>query len=197
MLQLHLLRCNLLYLRMHPLPVLYKGTGIDEPLTARDTLVWLLSGVDTSMDNQRGVPLELFVAKLALKVLLIRVDQRMAIEAVLVDERFQTDLALVGRSIQVLRLVILESEFLLELLTTVRANVEVLVLAMGIVLVLAKFRLSGEFLAALVTLEQFQCQLVNFRQMLEQHVIQAEFLVANRASVIIGIFLVDWHRLFL
>lgn len=137
------------------------------------------------------------MAELALEVLLIRVNQCMAIEAVLVDERFQTDLALVGRSIQVLRFMILESELLLELLTTVGANVEVLVLAMGVVLVLAEFRLSGEFLATLIALEQFQSQLMNFRQMFEQHVIQAEFLVTNLTSVVIGIFLVHLYRLLL
>lgn len=104
---------------MHPLPVLDQSAGIDKPLAARDTFVRFLTGVDPSVDDQGSVPLEGFVAKFALKVLLIRVDQRVAIQTMLVDERFQANLTLIGRGIQMLRFVILEGEFLFELLTTV------------------------------------------------------------------------------
>lgn len=68
--------------------MLDKCTGIDEPLAARDAFIWFLSGVDTSVDYQRGVTLELLVAEFTLKVLLIRVDKRMAVQTMFVNERF-------------------------------------------------------------------------------------------------------------
>lgn len=108
---------------MHPLSVFDQRTGVDEPLPTGYALVWLLAGMDPSVDDQRGVPLERFVTEFALEVLLIRMDQCVAVQTVLVDESFQTNIALIGWRIQMLRFVIFEGEFFLELLTAVRTDV--------------------------------------------------------------------------
>lgn len=136
--------------------MLDKCAGIDEPLAAGDAFVRFLPSVDTSVDYERRIPLERFVAKFALEVLLIGVHERMTIETVFVDERFEANIALIGRRVQVFSFVILQRKLLLKLLAAMRANIQVLVLAMSVILMLAELRLRGELFTTLVTMEQLQ-----------------------------------------